>query len=56
MEALDAVNKRLQLAMRSMQEALSYSTYDMFGGGTFSDIMERDALSKAQMWLGESNR
>lgn len=41
-----------QAAMRSayssMQEALRYSTRDMFGGGTLSDMMERNALSQAE--------
>ncbi|TRM63249.1 hypothetical protein BD626DRAFT_402883 [Schizophyllum amplum] len=31
-----------------MNEALSYSTYDMFGGGGMADMMERNALSNAQ--------
>ena len=33
----------------SMSEALRYSTYDMWGGGTMSDYMERNALTQAQM-------
>jgi len=31
-----------------MQEALSYSTWDVYGGGSLSDMMERNALSAAQ--------
>ena len=35
-------------ALMAMQEALSYSTRDMFGGGSFTDMMERNALAKAE--------
>lgn len=35
-------------ARRAMQEALSYSTGDMWGGGSFIDMMERNALSQAE--------
>ncbi|KAB5572576.1 hypothetical protein GE09DRAFT_677555 [Coniochaeta sp. 2T2.1] len=35
-------------ALRAMQEALRYSTRDMFGGGSFTDMMERNALSQAE--------
>jgi len=38
----------LQQAGSSIEEALSHSRMDMFGGGTMSDMMERNALSKAQ--------
>ncbi|KAH6912063.1 hypothetical protein BKA70DRAFT_1266442 [Coprinopsis sp. MPI-PUGE-AT-0042] len=33
----------------SMSEALRYSKYDMWGGGTMTDYMERNALTQAQM-------
>lgn len=39
----------LRYAASSMQEALRYSTRDMFGGGTFADMMERNALSQAEL-------
>lgn len=55
-EAEDQVVKLLtdaQASMRSakysMQEALGHSRMDMYGGGTFSDMMERNALSKASV-------
>jgi hypothetical protein len=35
-------------ALRAMQDALAYSTRDMFGGGSFTDMMERNALSQAE--------
>ncbi|KAL8917309.1 MAG: hypothetical protein Q9208_008030 [Pyrenodesmia sp. 3 TL-2023] len=35
-------------ALEHLHEARSHSRMDMFGGGTLSDMMERDALSKAQ--------
>ncbi|KAH7034767.1 uncharacterized protein B0I36DRAFT_346657 [Microdochium trichocladiopsis] len=38
----------LRQAAAYIEEALSHSRMDMFGGGTMSDMMERNALSKAQ--------
>lgn len=35
-------------ALVAMQEALAYSTRDMWGGGTFTDMLERNALSQAE--------
>lgn len=40
---------QLATAKRSMQEALSASRHDMFGGGSMWDMMERNALHKAEM-------
>ncbi|KAF7307876.1 hypothetical protein MKEN_01148100 [Mycena kentingensis (nom. inval.)] len=45
---LTAANGALDGCRRSISEALSYSTYDMFGGDGFADLMERNALSEAQ--------
>jgi len=42
-------------AQNSMQEALSHSRMDMFGGGTLSDMMERDALSRATIHLSSAS-
>ena len=36
-------------ALRAVNEALSASTWDVYGGGTWADMMERDALSSAQV-------
>lgn len=39
---------RMRGALRAVDEALSHSRVDMFGGGTFTDMMERNALHKAE--------
>lgn len=39
--------ERLAGAMMSMEDALHASRRDIFGGGTFADMMERNALSTA---------
>ncbi|KAI2468769.1 hypothetical protein F4781DRAFT_250114 [Annulohypoxylon bovei var. microspora] len=44
---LSEAKERLNNALVYTEEALSYSRVDMFGGGTFSDFMERNALDKA---------
>lgn len=38
----------MRAACNDMDAALRRSTRDMFGGGTFTDMMERDALAGAQ--------
>ncbi|KAF7297345.1 hypothetical protein MIND_00967900 [Mycena indigotica] len=45
---LKAANSALRGCSSKIQEALSYSTWDMFGGGGVSDWMERNALSSAE--------
>lgn len=55
-DALRRVETRLQTAAGAMQEALSMSRYDMMGGGTFADMMERDALSQAAVAISEGLR
>ncbi|KAF9874915.1 hypothetical protein CkaCkLH20_07609 [Colletotrichum karsti] len=40
--------KRMGDALRSIDDALSHSRMDMFGGGTMSDMMERSALQRAE--------
>ena len=40
-EAMVAADRFLVGAIGDMQEAIRASTYDMFGGGTFMDMMER---------------
>ncbi|KAK5721308.1 hypothetical protein LTR17_014678 [Elasticomyces elasticus] len=50
-QAMDGVTKVdwfLGKALNDMNEALRMSSVDMFGGGSFVDYMERDALSRAQ--------
>ncbi|KAJ2892668.1 hypothetical protein MKZ38_009483 [Zalerion maritima] len=41
-------------AYRSMQTALNHSRRDMWGGGTLTDMMERNALSKAEVLSTEA--
>ncbi|OLN86940.1 hypothetical protein CCHL11_04588 [Colletotrichum chlorophyti] len=40
--------KRMGDSLRNMDDALSHSRMDMFGGGTMSDMMERSALQRAE--------
>ncbi|KAK0732438.1 hypothetical protein B0T21DRAFT_369009 [Apiosordaria backusii] len=39
---------RMKRALGFMEEALMHSRRDMYGGGTFTDMMERNALSQAE--------
>lgn len=39
---------RMRSALRAVDEALQHSRMDMFGGGTFTDMMERNALHQAE--------
>lgn len=45
---LNQAQQRLNGALMAMEDALQASRRDMFGGGTFSDMMERSALSQAE--------
>lgn len=56
LEALRRVENRMQAAATAMEDALQSSRLDMLGGGTFVDMMERDALSKAAVAISESLR
>lgn len=51
---LSQADQMLTLALRKMDEALSYSTWDVYGGGTISDMMERDALANAAMYTSKA--
>lgn len=44
---LQQADQALRLALKNMSSALGYSTWDMWGGGSMSDMMERNELSKA---------
>lgn len=46
--------RQLAISKRSMQEALSASRMDMFGGGNMADMMERSALHKAEMAISQA--
>ena len=57
LEALRRVENRMQTAAAAMQEAIDSSRLDIIGmGGSFADMMERDALSKSAVALSESLR
>ncbi|KAJ9162329.1 hypothetical protein NKR19_g1379 [Coniochaeta hoffmannii] len=47
-KSLQDAQASMRNALRAMQEALAYSTRDMWGGGSFTDMMERNALSQAE--------
>ncbi|KDR78264.1 hypothetical protein GALMADRAFT_119275 [Galerina marginata CBS 339.88] len=47
-ELLARASKAMDYCQKSMQEALGYSRYDMWGGGNMADMMERSALRQAQ--------
>lgn len=48
-DGLREAARRFDGAVASVEEALDHSRMDMFGGGTFTDMMERNALSQAEM-------
>ncbi|CZT19005.1 uncharacterized protein RCC_04850 [Ramularia collo-cygni] len=48
LEAMQRADYHMKLAYRDIGDALRRSTRDMFGGGTFTDMAEREALSHAQ--------
>lgn len=52
--SLQEVGKRLSSASYSIEEALDHSRMDMFGGGTMTDMMERNALHKAELEVQEA--
>ncbi|RYP08644.1 hypothetical protein DL764_001772 [Monosporascus ibericus] len=45
---LNQATARLNSALSHIEDALGHSRMDMFGGGSFSDFMERDALHNAE--------
>ncbi|KAI1814703.1 hypothetical protein GGS20DRAFT_394421 [Poronia punctata] len=48
---LDHADKRIKESLACIEDALDYSRWDMFGGGSATDMMERNALHKAEMEL-----
>ncbi|TEB33771.1 hypothetical protein FA13DRAFT_111992 [Coprinellus micaceus] len=46
-ELLSRSTQSMERCLASVKEALSYSRYDMWGGGTMADMMERNALTNA---------
>ncbi|TLD24737.1 hypothetical protein PspLS_05375 [Pyricularia sp. CBS 133598] len=49
LQLLEQAWKSMSLSVRMMQEAVSASHWDMFGGGSMADAMERSALHKADI-------
>jgi len=47
-QLLGDARKRMDSAIRSMQEALQASQYDMWSSNSFADMMERNALHRAE--------
>ncbi|KAK1753574.1 hypothetical protein QBC47DRAFT_386762 [Echria macrotheca] len=45
---LGEAQRKMRGALASMDEALSASRFDMFSSGAFADVMERNALHRAQ--------
>lgn len=48
LQALQRADQTLFKAAKYMEDALDMSRADMFGGGTFVDMMERDALANVR--------
>ncbi|KAJ6463531.1 hypothetical protein C8R45DRAFT_522431 [Mycena sanguinolenta] len=51
---LQSANSAMRECMREMNQALSYSQWDIYGGGTMSDMMERNALSSAENYANQA--
>ncbi|KAF8900432.1 hypothetical protein CPB84DRAFT_1815383 [Gymnopilus junonius] len=47
-ELLARATMVMDMCQKNIQEALGYSQYDMWGGGSMADMMERNALRNAQ--------
>ncbi|KAI0125631.1 hypothetical protein BJ170DRAFT_596870 [Xylariales sp. AK1849] len=54
LDGLKEASKRLHNAIICIEEALDHSRMDMFGGGSVSDMMERNALHKAEMQVTDA--
>lgn len=52
--SLRRASQRFHEASVSIEEALDNSRLDMFGGGTMADMMERNALTKAEMYISDA--
>ncbi|KAJ8075185.1 hypothetical protein PM082_019513 [Marasmius tenuissimus] len=60
---LKEADNAMRHCLAQMQEALGYSTWDVYGGGTMADMMERSALgnaaiaaSRAQMLVNQAQQ
>ncbi len=50
---LNQATVRFRTALSHMEDALDYSRMDMFGGGSMSDFLERDALHNAESQVNQ---
>ncbi|KAI0175847.1 hypothetical protein GGR52DRAFT_332783 [Hypoxylon sp. FL1284] len=51
---LTEADKRLFNAFNDIEDALDHSRMDMFGGGTFNDMMERNCLDNAENQVAQT--
>ncbi|KAJ3881407.1 hypothetical protein F5051DRAFT_397180 [Lentinula edodes] len=51
---LGQADKMLGMSLKKMDEALGYSTWDIYGGGSISDMMERDALANSAVYAAKA--
>ncbi|KAJ4464963.1 hypothetical protein C8R41DRAFT_859024 [Lentinula lateritia] len=51
---LGQADKMLGMSLKKMDEALGYSTWDIYGGGSISDMMERDALTNSAVYAAKA--
>lgn len=47
LKSLGGAEQCMRISLAEMNRALDWSTFDVFGGGSFSDLMERSAISDA---------
>jgi len=55
LQILSSAQGMLRSALDSMQQALGYSEWDIWGGGNYSDMMERNSLHQAEMQVAQAN-
>ncbi|KAJ4480906.1 hypothetical protein J3R30DRAFT_3462242 [Lentinula aciculospora] len=51
---LSQADKMLGMSLKNIDEALGYSTWDIYGGGSISDMMERDALANSTVYAAKA--
>ncbi|KAJ8127011.1 hypothetical protein O1611_g6627 [Lasiodiplodia mahajangana] len=51
---LEEASKRIKSSLLDIEDALDASRLDMFGGGATADMMERNALQKAEMNVAQA--
>ncbi|KAJ3785900.1 hypothetical protein GGU10DRAFT_427696 [Lentinula aff. detonsa] len=51
---LTQADQMLAISLKKIDQALGYSTWDLYGGGNLSDMMERDALSTSAVYAAKA--